>query len=252
MRIGYAGLRIQDEGSGMRASIRKGHPSTGVPHPVRIRYLLLLILCSFIPGAGSHASDLNAIVAGLQRRYASVETVTGEFQQTYRAPGVDQIESGVFRMKRPCLMRWEYRQPEEKLFIADGREAFLYAPLDRQVTIQPFNASDMRGTPLEFLLGGADIQKSFAASWEAHLKPIGGQTVLIRLTPRSGGGEYEFLILEVDPNTFDLRRIVLREHTGNTSEFLLTNLVFNGKMNNKEFQFKPPKGVEVVRLSNEQ
>jgi outer membrane lipoprotein carrier protein len=236
----------------MRASIRRIHLFTGSPHPAQILHLFWFMLCSFVSAVESYALDLDAVVAGLQRRYASVETVTGSFQQTYRAPGIDQVESGVFRMKRPGLMRWEYRQPEEKLFIADGREAFLYAPQDRQVTIQSFSAADMRDTPLEFLLGGADIKRNFAVSWESHLKPVAAQNALIRLSPRSSDGQYEFLVLEVDPNTFDLRRIVIREHSGNTSEFLLTNIILNAKMGNKEFQFKPPKGVEVVRLSDGQ
>jgi len=154
-------------------------------------------------------------------------------------------------MKRPGLMRWEYRQPETKLFVADGREAFLYIPLDRQVTIQPFSASDMRGTPLEFLLGGTDIRKSFVVSWENNFRPTAEPTLLIRLTPRSGQSEYEFLVLDLDPKNYDLRRIAIHEHGGNTSTFRLSNLTANSKIDNKEFQFKPPKGTEVMRLEEE-
>ena len=213
---------------------------------------LIASIGGLIFAAESYTTDLNAVVDGLQKRYASVHTVTGAFQQTYRAPGIDQVESGVFRMKRPGFMRWEYRQPEEKLFIADGREAFLYVPQDRQVTVQPFSNTDMRGTPLELLLGGAEIRKSFSVSWETQLKPTAGQMALIRLIPRSAGEVYESLVLEVDPKSFDLRRIVIREHGGTTSEFLLTNLAVNVKMGNKEFQFKIPKGVEVVRMNSEE
>ncbi|MBN1568411.1 MAG: outer membrane lipoprotein chaperone LolA [Acidobacteria bacterium] len=211
-----------------------------------------LFLCGCLLAAESYGSDLDGVVDGLQRRYAKAETVTGTFQQTYRAPGVEQVESGIFRMKRPGLMRWEYRQPEEKLFIADGREAFLYVPLDRQVTVQSFRASDIHGTPLDLLLGGAEIRKSFDVSWEKQLKPTSEQTALIRLTPRSSAAEYESLILEIDPKSFDLRRIVIREHGGNTSEFLLSNIALNVRMKNRDFQFKPPKGVEVVRLNSEE
>jgi outer membrane lipoprotein carrier protein len=187
---------------------------------------------------------------GLQRRYASVDTITGSFRQTYRAPGIEQIESGVFKMKKPGLMRWEYSQPEEKLFIADGREAFLYVPGDRQVTVQPFSASELRRTPLELLLGGSDIKKSFSGSWEARFKPAGSNNLLIRLVPRRTGEAYEFLVLELDPTSYDLQRIIIREQGGNTSEFVLTNTAVNQKLAGRDFQFKIPKGVEVVRLSN--
>jgi len=217
---------------------------------MRIANLLLLMFSGFTLIAESYASDLDAIVAGLQQRYAAAATVAGNFQQTYRAPGINQIESGVFRMKRPGFMRWEYHQPEEKLFVADGREVFLYSPLDRQVTIQPFSASDIHGTPLDFLLGGAEIKKSFSVSWESRLKPAAEQTALIRLTPRSSESQYEFLVLEIESKSFDLRRIVIYERGGNTSEFLLSNVAVNVKMGNKEFQFKPPKGAEIIRLEN--
>jgi len=210
--------------------------------------LLVFTLCLRCTTMNSFSADLDAVVAGLQQRYASVTTMTGSFRQIFRAPGIEQIESGVFRMKRPGLMRWEYRQPEEKLFIADGREAHLYVPQDRQVTVQPFSASDLRGTPLEFLLGGADILNSFVVSWENSFKPVSEQVLLIRLTPRRGQSEYAFLVLELDPKNYDLRRITIHEHGGNTSEFILSNMTANAKIDNREFQFKPPKGTETIRM----
>ena len=56
---------------------------------------LLLALAALGPGAAPvRAQDPAAWLAALEKRYAAVETATGEFQQTYRAPGVDQVESG--------------------------------------------------------------------------------------------------------------------------------------------------------------
>ena len=212
---------------------------------------LLLVFCRINFPLAACAMDLADVVSGLQRRYASVVTVTGSFEQTYRAPGIDQVESGIFWLKKPGLMRWEYRNPEEKVFVADGHESFLYVPQDRQVTVQPLSAADLHSTPLQFLLGEGDINKSFTVSWEADLKPKDGRTYLIRLTPRRSEGEYSFLVLEIDQRSYDLRRITIREPIGNTSEFLFTNLTTNVKIESRVFQFKPPKGVEVLRLTNE-
>ncbi len=223
------------------------HPASCIPH----LFIFLIFLIAAATESMSLEAGLDAVVAGLQKRYASVESVMGSFQQTFRAPGIDQVESGYFRMKKPCLMRWEYRQPEEKLFIADGQDAFLYAPLDRQVTIQPFSAADLRETPLELLLGMTDIRKKYIASWETSLKPKAEGTLLIRLTPRKSDEEFQSIALEINKDTYDLQRIVLRESGGNTSEFLLSNVVTNRKIENREFKFKPPKGVEIVRMNNE-
>jgi outer membrane lipoprotein carrier protein len=216
----------------------------------RLFYLSLFSSIFLFSSAAALSADLETVLAGLQKRYATAVTVTGSFRQTYRAPGIDQVESGVFRMKKPCLMRWEYRQPEEKLFIADGRDAYLYVPSDRQVTVQPFSSADMRDTPLELLLGQADIEKNYVASWEKVLKPEVEKTLLIRLKPRRIDADFDSLVLEIDQNTYELRRILMREADGNTSEFLLTNVVANAKVNNSDFRFKPPKGVEQIRLDD--
>ncbi len=233
--------------TGYRLQAKGLKPATRNLQPVTVLFLVwCLVGCLAV-----YAADLSTVVAGLQRRYASVETVTGSFQQSYRAPGINQVESGVFWLKKPGLMRWEYRSPEEKLFVADGRESFSYDPQDRQVTVQPFTPSDLHSTPLEFLLGAGDINKSFASSWETEFKPQADRTYLIRLTPAKRGAEYEFLVLELDQETYDMRRIIIRESSGNTSEFLFTNVLANIKIENKKFQFKIPKGVEEIRLNNE-
>ncbi len=216
------------------------------------RRFALLHLLFFSCYSLLYAADLTSVVSGLQQRYASVQTIAGDFQQTYRAPGISQVESGSFKLKRPGLMRWEYRIPEEKLFIADGRESFLYVPGDRQVTIQPFSAADLHNTPLELLLGSADINRSYSASWEEELKPKVEGTYLVRLTPRAPMAGYSFIVVELDQRTYDLRRIVIRETIGNTSEFLLTNVITNIKAGDKEFRFKPPKGVEKIRMKGEE
>lgn len=195
------------------------------------------------------AEDLVAqAVAGLQKRYAAVQTVSAEFTQRYRAPGVEQVESGSLLMKKPGLMRWEYRAPERKLFVADGKKSYLYTPEDRQVLVRAMSAAEVRTTPVQFLLGQGDIQKSFSVAREMQYRPAFEGTTILRLTPRSSEPDYAFLILECDAKAYDLRRLVVREVTGNTSEFILTNLATNVKIDNKQFEFRIPKGVEVVQV----
>jgi chaperone LolA len=193
-------------------------------------------------------TDLDAALAGLQRRYAAVETVQADFVQTYRAPGIDQRESGTLCMKKPGLMRWEYRDPEVKQFIADGRETFLYVPADRQVFVRRFSASELRSTPLQLLLGRGDLRRDFEVAWEQRPAAGAAETVILRLTPRKADAEYAYVVIACDARNFDLQRILIRETAGNTSEFVLTHLRTNGKVDGRQFQFKIPKGVEVVRL----
>ncbi len=138
--------------------------------------------------------------------------------------------------------------PEKKLFIADGRDTYLYTPADRQVLVRSFGPEEMHSTPLRFLLGQDEILTSFSASWEREFKPKFAGTFCLRLVPRMSEPEYAFLVMECDAKSFDLKRLIIREQTGNSSEFLFTDLTMNTKMDKGMFQFKAPRGVEVIRL----
>ena len=210
--------------------------------------ITIVPLCLSVFVSAFAGDPVSEAVAGLQRRYANVESVSAEFQQFYLAPGIQQAESGSLLMKKPGLMRWEYREPEAKLFIADGKETYLYTPEDRQVQVGRLSAAELRGTPLQFLLGQGDIQTSFAASRETELKAKFEASLLLRLTPRDPEPDYTFLVIECDAGTHELRRLVIREHSGNTSEFVFSKLATNVKVDRKQFQFNIPKGVEVIRL----
>ena len=136
------------------------------------------------------------------------------------------------------------------MFIADGRSTYLYTPESRQVLVRPLSAADLRSTPLQFLLGQGEVAKSFSASWEKELAPRLEGTLILRLTPHAPQPDYAFLVLELDRRTFELRRIVIRELTTNTSEFILTDLATNVKVDDSQFRFKIPRGVEVVQVDD--
>lgn len=215
------------------------------------RHRLLLPLLCLLPATCRmlfSAVSVEAAVEGLQKRYSTVDTVKADFRQTYRAPGVEQVESGVFWMKKPGLMRWEYRDPEYKLFIADGHSTYLYTPEERQVMVSSFSTSEMHSTPLQFLLGQGNIAASFVVTAEVGMAPQLQGSVLLHMEPRTPDPNYSFIVLELDAKTCDVRRIVIQEQTGNTSEFLLTNADTNVRVQNSQFRFSVPKGVEVIRL----
>jgi len=215
------------------------------------RVALLLLACGFagaVPArALSPGADLQTAIDRLQRRYAAIVSLSADFRQTYRGPGMEQTESGVLYMKKPGLMRWEYRDPEIKLFIADGRDTYMYTPEDRQVLVRRFTSEDLHSTPLQFLFGQGDIRRIYEIAFEPGVDPTGADVVL-RLTPRSPDADYAHAVIRCDAASFDMRGIVIHERSGNTSEFLLGNFKTNVKIDDSQFKFKAPRGVEVVRL----
>ncbi len=184
----------------------------------------------------------------MQQRYAAAGTISGSFRLTYRDFGIEQAEWGVFRLAKPARMRWEYAHPKGKLFVADGKESFLYVPEDNQVTVQSFTAVEMENTPLRFLLGSEDFAGSFFITSESASEARFEGSQVVRLTPKGGEPGFSWLLLEIDRNTRDLLRLVMREHSGNTLEYVFSDMQADVAVSDKEFKFTIPPGAEVLRM----
>ncbi len=209
----------------------------------------LLFFCLLSSVFFAHASDAETALTGMQRRYAAVQTISGSFRLLYSDQSIEQVESGEFWLKKPAFMRWEYHQPEEKLFVADGRETFFYEPLDRHVTVQSFTADDLMSTPLRFLLGAQDIRENYLVEPASESGIQSEGTQVVRLIPKNET-EYDFLILEIDELSSDLRRLAVREKSGNTLEYLFSDLKTNVRVSDEKFRFKIPEGAEVHRMES--
>src|SRR5262249_3366244 len=96
-------------------------------------FLLFASLCMATP-----PDDLNRIIDGMQSKYGALRSISADFSQHY----LDQSgrafhESGHVTIKRPNKMRWDYTEPEKKLFVSDGQKLYFYVPEDKQVTVTP-------------------------------------------------------------------------------------------------------------------
>ena len=210
----------------------------------------ILLFCLMMFPAVLRGFDIEEVLAGMQRKYSSVKTISGSFNLYCKEQGIEQTDTGIFWIKKPDRIHWEHQYPEEKYFIADGKELFSYVPDDNQVTIQPLTGDDLQHTPLRFLLGTEDLKKSYIITPESEYgRKIEG-TQSVRLTPKDGGVNFSFLVLEIDPKSNDLQRLVLREKNGNILEYIFSDLKFDVKISDKKFEFKIPEGVEVLRLEN--
>ena len=77
-----------------------------------------------------------------------------DFVQSYGWPGRrPRTESGQVFLRRPGLMRWEYREPSGKLFLSDGETIHFYLPDRKQVRKVASAAAGIGASPFSFLLG---------------------------------------------------------------------------------------------------
>lgn len=216
---------------------------------VRIGWIFLLLpvsaMLSSIPGRAQNAEDLARLV---QLHYHRLTSVKANFRQVYEANSIRQEENGAVWLRKPGQMRWEYFQPENKLFLADGKNTYFHIPSANQVTVRRLNSEDLHFTPFGFLVGYGDLLRDFEIS-TADMKPGGPASErALRLLPRQPMENVSAMILEIDIPTFQIRALTIHEYTGGTSRFEFSSLVENAPLESRLFSFRMPKGAEVVRL----
>jgi outer membrane lipoprotein carrier protein len=192
------------------------------------------------------APSLDALVRGVERSFATMKDFSADFVQIFQDPlNQKQQESGHLYLMRPRMMRWEYKNPEEKLFVSDSKNVYLYVPADRQVSKEAVRDTFDDRMPLMFLLGRSDLRNEFTRFELLNTRPFLEGTKVLRMYPRRKTDLSE-VIMEVDPANFQVRRLVLAHMDGSRSEFIFSNIRINTGLKASLFQFKVPTGVEIV------
>ena len=198
------------------------------------------------------AQDPSSLVKQVEQHYRSVRTLRAEFVERWSdSPASVRIESGIVSLRRPREMRWEYREPEKKLFLSDGRTVYFYVPADHTVRRSLLRNSADWHVPLAWLAGSARLEKIFSKiEWAPT--PQAGQGPsprALRGLPRSPEDGYREAILEFN-ESFQLTRLLIRDTVGREMEFRFGKWEENVSLAAQDFRFVVPPGVVVVDESD--
>jgi outer membrane lipoprotein carrier protein len=143
-------------------------------------------------------------------------------------------------------MRWEYRSPQEKLFVSNGKVVWFYVPGEKQARrSDPRTLDDLR-SPLAFLLGKAKLEKELRGLSKAvDQTPLTPGDTVLQGVPQAMADQVSEVLLEINAKD-QIMRVVLTGIDGATTEFRFSNLAENGEFSDRRFEFAPPQGVEVV------
>jgi len=234
----------------MRLNIDR-RPTHGLERRVGIPMSAWRILACVLPltflMVSAAGQDIHQLARAVDDHYNRLRTLQTDFVEVYRGNGLERQESGTLWLKKPRKMRWEYRSPREKLFVSDGQEVWLYLPAERQLRKTEFKKLDDLRSPLAFLLGKTKLENELEGISEAmDQSPSGAWNVLVRGVPKGMKDRISDVLLEINPSTNQMERIVLTEVDGATTEFRFTRPVENRPISDTRFQFTPPSGVEVL------
>ena len=209
---------------------------------------ILLGLLGLFGAVGTSADDLSSVVKQVERHYRPVKTLRAEFIQRWSdSPASVRLESGIVSLRRPREMRWEYREPESKLFVSDGRTVYFYVPADRTVRRSLLRESADWRAPLAWLAGNVRLGRIFSKiEWAASPPPGGGPPRrALRGLPRSPDDGYAEAILEFNDG-YQLTRLLIRDAVGREVEFRFGKWEENLPLPVQEFRFRVPPGVAVM------
>lgn len=189
------------------------------------------------------------LAAALQKKIDGIRDFSTDFTHVYRGGVLKKqiTERGRLLVKKPGKMRWDYTSPEPKQFVSDGVQMYSYVPDDKQVIVAAVPQDDEATTPALFLAGKGSLTRDFTASLVDPPAGMPSGTRSLKLVPKARQRDYDWLALVVDPASLAIRGLQTVDAQGGTSSFSFANMKENVGLADKEFAFKIPRGVDVVR-----
>jgi len=218
----------------------------------------------------------------LKSLLSPVNTLNGTFKQTVKSEKgkVLQTAFGKMYIKKPGKFRWEVGGRDARIVISDGKQVFDYDKELAQVTVQKLNQGRTRA-PIFFLTGNVEsLDKDFnvialglvqgpAPASEEHAKPstgkhakktvatsdakevastekhcLMGSDACFELKPKRKEGAFQWI--KIGFKNKALKEMEMVDQLGQHSYFIFENVILNGKLEESLFQFKAPKGVDVL------
>jgi outer membrane lipoprotein carrier protein len=209
------------------------------------------------PSPAAARLRVEQVVEKIQKRYDAAKDFRARFNQTLTnaAFGRKTSSTGEVLLKKPGRMRWNYAQPEPKMYLADGNTLWLYEPEDKQAFKQELKSSQLPAA-LAFLAGQGKLAAEFdiTAQDPKSLKspksakvPYGTpQDYVLTLSPKAPQAQVKTILFVVDPKTFDVRESVITDQQANVNDLLFSDIRFNTKIPDATFHWAPPPGVRLI------
>jgi outer membrane lipoprotein carrier protein len=184
----------------------------------------------------------------VETKYNRLKTARLRFLQIYRQGNrVLREEEGTLYLRKPGQMRWEYEEPEPKLFLTDGSRLILYLPDENRVTETAVKKSGDWRTPLRFLLGRLRFSEEFRRIETAtDFSPLENHNLLLKAFSERLEDRLEWVLFEISPQ-YRIRRLILQEPGDIQQEFRFEDEESNLPLAEQLFRFQPPEGAEVIR-----
>jgi len=181
----------------------------------------------------------NTDATAFKQLLASVTTIQADFDQNLLDDSGNSLQTstGNMSIERPGKFRWNILLPFKQLLISDGTQLWIYDVDLEQVTRKKLEAGI--GDMPALLLSGPveDVVKFF------DIKKISDHP---SFELRTKDKEALFETIKIKFNQKQIQEMRLADTLGQETVVKFKNIKINEKINKKEFEFTPPKGVDVI------
>jgi outer membrane lipoprotein carrier protein len=204
----------------------------------RIAAVLFVSLWAHVASAASDPAAGRQKVEGFLQ---GLQSLQAQFKQTLTDRNGQTVEeaSGSLIIRRPDRFRWDYRQPNEQVIVADGARIWLYDADLEQVTVRKLDDT-LSATPAMLLSGQGNLEQNFSVTQTSQ---EGGVT-WVRMQPKRDDTDFKWVRLGFDGAA--LKFMELADKLGQTTHLEFSQLERNPALDPSRFTFTVPPGADVI------
>jgi outer membrane lipoprotein carrier protein len=202
------------------------------------RFAVALLAACFILPARAAGDEGEARLRDFLDNVTSFEAAfTQEVVDSRQA--VVERSGGTVVMQRPGRFRWDYRDPFERVVVADGERIWLYETDLSQVTVRRLTEG-LGDTPAALLTGQQNVLSRFAVrrSWQEE------NLLWVTLEPKSAEADFRAVSLAFAGS--ELRRLDLDDRFGQRTRLAFSDVRQNHAVGAGVFRLQVPAGVDVI------
>ena len=183
--------------------------------------------------------------------YLETQDLEAEFSQETQIEGFDSrlSSSGRVIIKKPGLLRWDYRQPNEEQILVEGDQVMWYVPQHHQVVKGNLTQMAASRAPLTLLQGVGKLGEQFTVAADSEKKRGDGGLPIVVLTPKAedrATSTVTRIELTIHPKSYLIRQIMLYEKSGNVSTLRFSEFRVNQGLDAEALRLNMPDDVVVV------
>jgi outer membrane lipoprotein carrier protein len=193
------------------------------------------------------ATTVEDVVGNVEKKLRSISSLQANFTQSYYSSNVSTPleEKGVFYFQKPDWMRWEYKDPEEKIFLYKEDVFWFYFPEDKEAIQSYLSKEKYESEILSLLSGQKNLKDDYTIEFSAFPSES-RKTWKLKLTPREES-DYTHILLEIDEKAWLIRKAIFFDWAGNKQEFHFTQIKTNVRFPQNVFELRLPPDVEIIK-----